>query len=117
MKTKLPKEYSNLPEFNYDIKLKTGLYYTINPQLQKMNCKNYSIKPKDEVTISTLGEFSIITLEAIGRTKVQYLVTAELDLNRIESVPERNLLDEYKQYLILAKENMKFYKEFVNNNL
>lgn len=70
MKTKLPNEYSNLPEYNYDIKLKNRLYYTLNPKFQKINCKNYSIKPKDEVTVSTIGIFSIITIEAIGRTKV-----------------------------------------------
>lgn len=32
MKTKLPEKYSNFPDYNYDIKLKNRLYYTINPK-------------------------------------------------------------------------------------
>ena len=114
MKTKLPKEYSNLPEYNYNIKLANGLYYTINPKFQKLNCKNYSIKPKnDEVTISTLGKFSVINIAVIGRKRVQYLLTTDFVLNEIESIPENNLSSEYKQYLILAKENMKLYNDYI----
>ncbi len=113
MKTKLPAGYSNLPEYNYDIKLKNGLYYTINPKFQKMNCRNYSIKPKDEVTISTIGKFAIITLEALGRKKVQYLVKIEFEKKDLSTIPERNLPEDYVNYLIMAQESISLYNELL----
>lgn len=113
MKTKLPEEYSNLPEYNYDIKLKDGLYYTLNPKLQKLNCKNYSIKPKDEVTISTIGKFAIVTLEAMGRKKVQYLVKIDFDKKDLTTIPERNLPEDYINYLIMASESISLYNELI----
>ncbi|WP_289022009.1 hypothetical protein [uncultured Salegentibacter sp.] len=114
MKTKLPKEYSNLPEYNYDVKLKNGLYYTISPKLQKLNCKNYSIKPEDEVTISAIGKFAIITIVAIGRTKVQYLVKTGFNIKELDSIPERNLPSDYNQYIILALESIQMYNQLVH---
>lgn len=113
MKTKLPEEYSNLPEYNYDIKLKNGLYYTRNTKLQKLNCKNYSIKPKDEVTISAMGKYAILTLEALGRSKVQYLVKIGFNTKNLDSIPERNLPSDYNQYIIMAIESIQLYNKVI----
>ena len=113
MKTRLPEEYSNLPEYNYDIKLVNGLYYTINSKFQKLNCKNYSIKPKDEVTISAMGKFAIVTLEALGRKKVQYLVKIDFNQNDLIRIPERNIPRDYVNYIIMAQESIRLYNEMV----
>ncbi len=113
MKTKLPKEYSNFPDYNYDVKLKNGFYYTINPKFQKLNFKNYSIKAIDEVTISTIGKFAIITIEAIGRTKVQYLITTDFDEKELIFIPERNLPEDYIQYITMALHSISLYREYI----
>lgn len=113
MKTILPQPYNNLPEYNYDVKLSEGLYNTLSPKFLKLNSKNYSIKPKDEVTISTIGKFSIITIEAIGRSKVQYLVTIGFDKKDQDSIPERNLPSDYIKYIVLAKDNITIYNELI----
>ncbi|MBE7641524.1 hypothetical protein GUB10_14380 [Salegentibacter sp. BLCTC] len=78
-----------------------------------MNCKNYSIKPKDEVTISTIGEFAIITLEALGRKKVQYLVKVQSAKKDLKMIPERNLPEDYANYIIMALESISLYNEIV----
>lgn len=65
MKTKLPKQNSNLTEFNYDVKLIKGLFFAISQKLVNLNCKNYLIIKREEITIKTTNEFSILTIKPL----------------------------------------------------
>ncbi len=106
MKTKLPKQYSNLVEYNYEFKLTEGLYFTLDSKMIKTNCKNYSIKNTDEITIQSTDEFAILTLGTSKNRRAQYLITKKIKTFEMENMPEKYLPEEFKEYIKLALKNV-----------
>lgn len=113
MKTKLPAGYSNLPEYNFEFKIAAGLYFTLNAKMIKINCKNYSITSKDEITIRATDEFSILTIRTARNKGAQYLITKEIEILEIGKIPERYLPEEFKNYINLALKSIEDYELLV----
>lgn len=110
MKTKLPHPYKNFSKFNYDLKLANGLYFSINPKLIKLNYKNFSITSKEEITFSTNKKFSIISIRASRDKKIQYLVTHEICIEKLNFVSEIFLPDDFRDYILIANESIIDYE-------
>ncbi len=109
MKTKLPNQYSNLVEYNYEFKLTEGLYFTLNAKMIKMNCKNYSITSKDEITIQATNEFSILTIRTSRNMGAQYLITKKIKTIEMDKIPERYLPEDFKEYIRLSARSIEDY--------
>lgn len=116
MKTKLPNQYSNLIEYNYNFKINSGLYFTIDLKLIKENCKNYMIKGTDAITIKSTDEFSILTIRLSRRERLQYLITKEINRLQLDKTPDKYLPESFKEYIFLSLETMKNFSELSQPN-
>lgn len=116
MKIKLPKQYSNLIEYNYNFKINSGIYFTLDLTLIKENCKNYMIQGTDEITIKSTNEFSILTIRFSRKKRVQYSITKKLNKNELEKIPIRYLPEDFKEYILLCLISMENYNELKTEN-
>lgn len=116
MKTKLPHPYNHLSKFNYDLKLANGLYFTINPKLLKLNYKNFAITSKEEITFCTNSKFSIISIRASRDKKIQYLVTKELFIEKLNPISDEFLPEDFRNYILIAYESIIQYEFLKQKN-
>jgi len=110
MKAKLPQPYSNLSEFNYDLKLANGLFFTINSKLIKQNYKDFSINSKEEITFCTNSKFSIISIRSSRDKKIQYFVTKEFDKKGFQMISDQCLPEDFRDYILIAYESIIKYE-------
>jgi len=106
---KLRTEVGKNQEYIVDKKLITGLHLTQNLTNVKKNLKNFKIKVEiGSMKITTIDNYSILTVVDSSFNKKQFLVTDDLNYEELAMLPEITIENEFKQFLILSKRSIGF---------